>query len=370
MRQTPHTASYEIIDRHLGLLGEKLRIIHFLNPTNLRREKRRFFASLARGRPYNPQFHYPPIPRSIEQVRKKLEAMKIPTNSAVGKIMEMKRIRLLGRVALLKTRGGSRALQTGYILYGTPSRGLVRYAAERLKALEYAGRETGSDLSSCATKRILRETLKNHGLVHWSIREKKNLAARVGISNKQNSLFIRQGERFSRADVDRLIAHEIETHIFRVENGRLQPPSLFAQGFPGLETTEEGLAVWNELRVPHSIERQRIILARTLAVAYALKGSFLEVFTQLSLYRLDPESVWDICVRVKRGLRKTETTGAFTKDFHYLKGYLEIQRYIKRGGDLAKLYMGKIGATHVPILAQFPSLVPPRHLPPHIRLRT
>ena len=370
MRQARYyTPSYANLDRTLSRLGDQLRIVHFLNPTNLRREKVRFFASLKRGQPYNPQFHYPPIPLRVEKVRETLRRMRVPTNNGVGRIFEMKRVRLLERVSFLAARGSLRSLPFGYLLYGAPSHKLFRYAAGQLEILKKTKEHAAPILSSPIAARILGQALKRYGLAHWRVQEKKNLAARAGISGKRNTLFIREGSEFSRSDINRLIVHEIETHIFRVENGRLQPFSLFAHGFPGPETTEEGLAIWNELRInPPGVERQRIIFARTLAVACARKGSFLEVFKRLVSYRLRPDSAWEICVRVKRGLKNTGTHGAFTKDYHYLKGYLEVENYQKKGGDLTKLYVGKINVAHVALLPHFPSLVPPRYLPPRLDL--
>ncbi len=356
----------EKADKALARLGDKLRIIYYIDPVNLRSEKREFFKHWLNQEVHNPVFRYPKIDIDLEKIEHDLEALRIESHNTIGGMLAKKRKRLLTRVALLRHRGRPAFPRFSYELYGRPSMGLVSYAAgllERLRNKQYEHKRT---ITSKKAVSLFRKTLAGYK-INWRVKEKRNLAAKAGISSKKDVLVVRRGATFSKREIERLIAHEIETHIFRVENGRLQPYSLFAQGFPGPETTEEGLAVWNEFRhVKKDYERRRIIAGRTLGVEYALKHSFFEVFDRLVQFNLHPESVWDICVRAKRGLRDTSQKGAFTKDHHYLKGYLRVKQFRSEGGDLRDLYIGKINIQNVERLSKLANVVPPRFLPRYL----
>jgi hypothetical protein len=44
--------------------------------------------------------------------------------------------------------------------------------------------------------------------------------------------------------------------------------------------------------------------------------------------------------------------GGFTKDAAYFKGLLRLLDYLRQGGDLETLFIGKISANHVPIMKE------------------
>ncbi len=367
LTKTPQNAN---ADKNLARIGERLRVLHYLDPINLRSEKKRFLRRWLNGSVYNPRFRYRKIDIDLEGISRELRRLPIDTGNAMGKILKKKRGRLLSRTALLSERGTSRFLYMGHKLYGRPSTTLVSRAVKILEKLKNKTHDHHArTVSSRRAAQIFKQALARHR-IDWHVTEKRDLAAKAGVSTNKSVLVVRKGAWFSRKEVKRLIAHEIETHIFRIENGRLQPYSIFAQGFPGPETTEEGLAVWAEFRrVRNDYERRRIIAARTVGVERALHRSFFEVFEHLIGFNLHPDSAWDICVRVKRGLRDTSRLGAFTKDHHYFKGYLEIKQYLKKGGDLRDLYVGKINVASVERLSRLSAVIPPKFLPWYLKDR-
>lgn len=357
----------EITDKALSLAGNKLRIIYYIDPINLKSEKREFFKRWLNHETYNPTFHYPEINIDLEKIEHDLKHLNVDAQSSMGKILEKKRVRLLSRVNLLKNRGRAKFSYASYELYGRPPMNLVSYAIRALAKLKNKQCKHKRTIASRKAVSIFQKTLASHK-INWRVKEKRNMAAKAGISSKKNLLVVRKGAMFSKKEVERLIAHEIETHVFRVENGRLQPYSIFANGFPGPETTEEGLAVLNELRCARKdYERRRVIAARTLGVEYAIHYSFCEVFEKLVQFNLHPESIWDICVRAKRGLKNTAQKGAFTKDHHYLKGYLVVKKFKDDGGDLRDLYVGKINVYNVKKIPNLTRIVPPRFLPRYLK---
>lgn len=357
----------EIIDNALSQTGNKLRVIYHIDPINLRSEKKEFFKRWLNHDVYNPIFRYPKINIDLEKIEYDLKHLNVNTQSPMGKILGKKRERLLLRVNLLKNRGRAKFPYMSYELYGRPPTSLVSYAVRALVKLKNKRCEHKRTVSSKKAVSAFRKALAIHK-INWRVKEKRDMAAKAGISSKKNLLAVRRGAVFSKKEVERLIAHEIETHVFRVENGRLQPYSIFANGFPGPETTEEGLAVLNELRYARKdYERRRIIAARTLGVEYAMRYSFFDVFEKLVQFNLHPESVWDICVRAKRGLTNTAQKGSFTRDHHYLKGYLVVKKFKEDGGDLRDLYVGRINVHNVKKIPNLARIVPPRFLPYYLK---
>jgi hypothetical protein len=61
--------------------------------------------------------------------------------------------------------------------------------------------------------------------------------------------------------------------------------------------------------------------------------------------------------------------GGLTKDAVYLRGLLQILRYLREGGELAPLFVGKIASAHLPLIFELrqrevikPPLLQPRYL--------
>jgi hypothetical protein len=50
-------------------------------------------------------------------------------------------------------------------------------------------------------------------------------------------------------------------------------------------------------------------------------------------------------MRVHRG-------GGLTKDAVYLMGLLELLKYLREGGDVQRLFVGKMAAEHIPIIEE------------------
>ena len=87
--------------------------------------------------------------------------------------------------------------------------------------------------------------LSEKKLSRWKIRVLENATVDMQI-NKKNSIFLNKKAKISVNRLKALIAHEIATHIFRLENGRLQKYKIFEQGTASYLLTEEGLAIYNQ----------------------------------------------------------------------------------------------------------------------------
>jgi len=254
-------------------------------------------------------------------------------------------------------------------LFGKPSRLQVRYAKS------YLTKDNCSpfglfpdDLSAERAAEILQAHIEKSSLP-WRVKLSHAISSKAGLDSRSKYLLIKSGERFSGEEVESLAVHEIETHIFRKENGLLQQfPHLFGQGFAGPPTTEEGLAFFNETQQEISDPRRFLIIcARTIASSLACRKSFSEVFEALVGRGLPVEHAWSTTLRVKRGLSDTSKAGSFSKDHHYLKGYLRVKQYLDRGGSLESLYVGKINTGTVRIMDELGiKTKEPRYLPAYL----
>lgn len=147
-------------------------------------------------------------------------------------------------------------------------------------------------------------------------------------------------------NVDRLIIHEIESHVFQTYNMKLSPTplsELFKYGNKHLYG--EGLAIYNEIHnrkiTPSAFEMYyfRIKAVRNL------HKSFREIFNMLC-EDLDPYKAFVMTYRVKRGLGDTSTPGGFAKDASYLLGYHEIEALYAKNYSEKLMY-----ATKSPVLS-------------------
>jgi hypothetical protein len=75
-------------------------------------------------------------------------------------------------------------------------------------------------------------------------------------------------------------------------------------------------------------------------------ASFLETFRVLTnRYGFDKRTAFTITIRIYRG-------GGLVKDAIYLRGLVELLKYLKGGGDLEPLFVGKIASDHVPVIQE------------------
>ena len=191
----------------------------------------------------------------------------------------------------------------------------------------------------------------------------KDLITSARVNPLKQTLELRKKERFSEKYVRRLIVHEIGTHAVRAENGRLQPLLVFLHGLPGYLETEEGLAAYSEyLTGVLDNSTLRNYAGRVAAIHHALSHDFLSTYKHMKKFFRD-KIAWKLTLRAKRGLKDTSLPGAYTKDVIYLRGFLAVKKYIQKGGDITKLYVGKIGLKDVPLLTKIPGIVKPKFLP-------
>lgn len=166
------------------------------------------------------------------------------------------------------------------------------------------------------------------------------------VSPKSRTLVINKESFFTEKEISRLECHEIKTHILRhVNNQKL--PAIIRNCFNCIET-EEGLALqMEEIHGCLDDKQLKVYAARTIAVHLSLTEPFYKVFSTIRKYGFDDESAFQITLRAKRGISDTGKPGGFTKDHIYLSGKSKVEEYLKKGGNLNDLFIGKVSVEDI-----------------------
>jgi len=327
-------------DSELAFFFKKLIYATSFQPVNTEIEKNKVFHE----KTYNPRLRYIGINNNLLVVKRNLEKIKTD-HSVIGKLLDEKRREFFNMTNFLLSIGTSKITGLSKEIHGAPSKDLVS-KAYRLMDLEIGEEEEKH--ATFTTMRKMVESLLFHGF-HWKVKE-RDMIVGARIDNTNKTIYVNKNRKFSNNDIKRLIVHEIGTHVARAENGRKNHYMLFCIGFPDYLVTEEGLAIYNENRA--GLLSNKIIknyAGRVIAVDLAMKNSFSYAYNSLLEY-FDKNEAWTLTLRAKRGLSDTSKPGAFTKDHLYLKGKYLIEDYVRSGGDIKKLYVGKIGVKHVPLI--------------------
>jgi uncharacterized protein (TIGR02421 family) len=144
------------------------------------------------------------------------------------------------------------------------------------------------------------------------------------------------------------LSHEIGIHILTYVNGKTQPFKLLYSGLAGYEELQEGLAVLSEYLVGGlSKPRLRLLAARVIAADSLIDGaSFIDSFRLLTdTYRFKQRTAFNIITRIYRA-------GGLTKDAVYLRGLIQLLRYLQDEPLSELFFIGKIAIDHVPIIQE------------------
>ena len=335
-------------DWRLFDIEKQLNILRYINPVNAGREKAKFLRAYAAGKSYDPIFEYEePGPevrdfcRKMERIRGKLENCRA-SFFAPGYIEKIDRLRKLAE--LLKHRDSPAFGPELVAHFGTPSGKVLREAGRNLRMFQAA--DEPENLDSAAVRRIFENELQAYGL-EWEVRPFLEGGAKLAVNSTRGEVYVDLSARFSENSIKRYLYHEIRTHVFRAENGKRQPLTIFLSGFPGYSETEEGLAVYNEyangLLDPETLRKYS---ARVIAASMVPHASFSEIFEEMLRY-FPPEKAYTITQRVKRGMIDTSLPGGYTKDYIYLSGFLKVRDFLQtqssKTAALKVLYCGKIG---------------------------
>lgn len=298
-----------------------------------------------------PAFSYRPRPIDPALVKRQLfqvpiERIEDPT---LALVFRGQQTQLDRKLTMLGDRGTKRFLYGSLQLFGGVSSSLLQLAQEILKRLPSRTRDEshgGGVNAKVFAARATEEIGYYHDLcpeVSARAELRKDL---TGLMVVRGNLLIGHDIRIPASRVEALLQHEIGTHMLTYYNGRAQPFKQLYVGLSGYDELQEGLAVLAEYLVGGlSRPRLRLLAARVVAVQCLIDGaSFVETYRELNrLYGFSQRIAFNITMRVHR-------SGGLTKDATYLSGIVRLLEYLKKGGELAPLFIGKIANDHVSIV--------------------
>ncbi len=356
---TTQKVDYKEIDKKLMEIDKKIQLLHYLKPTNLLSEKKKFFAD----KNYNPVFHYRELKFDPQKLLAKLNLIKIP-ETTLGGIFSAKKEEIVRKIKLLDEIGdGEDFTKKSRELYGFPSSELVTEARALFAKKPKSFSPEVETIDAVGASEEFQKVFKKYGLKKWKIVFRDDLVADA-LASKSSTLFIRSDAQWSPERLRSTIAHEVETHVLRAENGKRQPYEIFSRGLADYLETEEGLAIYNQnILLKKAHEKQYWPMLSFLAVVYSTHHSFSEVFDFVRKNGFSEERAWKTAVKVKRGLANTVEGGGFTKEALYFSGFRKIQKFMENDGDLEKLFLGKIKVEDVEKISSIPELYKAKFLP-------
>lgn len=154
--------------------------------------------------------------------------------------------------------------------------------------------------------------------------------------------------RYTQSKFKDLLRHELESHVLRKLNHKVQPWSADEVPEYEIRSTEEGIAGLHTFLLR---EDKRILKSYLTysAVYYAQQGSFREVYDMLRDYGLSKQIAWSIATRTKRGITDTSAPGGLTKDITYFEGMVQVWDWlVNQKRDPHDLYLGRLSLNLIP----------------------
>lgn len=350
--------NYHLIDEVICEIDQQVKLLYHLRPLNLTSEKSRFL----REEIENPQFVYPELRFVPYVLKEKLESLKlIDTN--LGNLFEHKKKEILKKIELLEHRGTEYFMNKSVVLFGDVTLDLLEAAQAELASKPFDFSRDLENISTEQAAKKFQDFFKKNGLTMWKVKIKDEMVSDC-MAGKKEAFFVRKDAKFSELRLRMVIAHEIETHIYTAENGKKQPYRIFQRGTGDYLATQEGLAIYNQEKAVGVVTDKHFWNASLVVLTeVAKKGSFRDVFDKALELGYNRDRSFHFAMKIKRGFENTGMPGAFTKDLTYFIGKKMVEKFKKDGGDLSRLYIGKIDLPSLNEIEEFDFLVKPKFVP-------
>jgi uncharacterized protein (TIGR02421 family) len=349
-------------DRELTAIERSYDLLLALAPLNSAEALARFRDD---GCSRPPVFRYRLLPVDPDLLRRRLYAIDLEdvADPAMAFLLRDKRDELDRQIGLLADRNSWRFRFGSMRLYGHVDDRLLHVARELLdtvrvpRAVDPAERVGAAEFAQLARAELEHYRGQFPGLAA-DVQLPTDL---TGLMVSRGNLLI--GHRLALAPhrVQPLLHHEVGTHVLTWYNGRAQPLQQLYAGLADYDELQEGLAVLSEYLVGGlDAARMRVLAARVVAAHSVEQGAdFVETFRLLRDAGFSVGGAFDITERVHQ-------SGGYTRDLIYLRGLLRLIDYLRDGGALEPLYIGKIAARHVDMIEELRArgfLRPPPLLP-------
>ncbi len=310
-----------------------LKTFYYFSPINYEEEKRKFFTR----NHYNPQLKYPRLP--VDKLKKYVETVD-EFNVYDRRVKETKL-----KLKLLLSRGTENITTSSMALYQVSFDNLYLNHAHKIARgkLKFTAQD---NLNSHETATAFRKYLATYGASDWVVKQSKRSDYYFQILPKTRLISIGAETNWDYTDLDSTLAHEIDGHVVREINATNQQKHHHRKNFPFYIKTEEGLACY--LGDYHSKKGQlskKHHAIKYLAGYFALNHSFRQTYEFLRSYGFTKNLAYQRAMRIKRGFTDTALSGCNAREAMYYEGMLEVKDFLHDGGDIRKLFAGKVGLT-------------------------
>jgi uncharacterized protein (TIGR02421 family) len=328
--------SLTIVDKGLFRLIKNFELLSYINPINNNTEEIKFIKNQASS---IPKFKYSPIKINPYELKKELSNLPTYAISDISSrhLYESVINSYLDKIDLLSSLNSPKFLYNSLRYFGRPSKKDINNANYLIQLPEIATEP--SKVPSLGTDEAIisfKKGLNDYGF-DAKIELSKKVISQVMVLNSKKTIQFRPDAKFTRSEINALVAHEIGVHMVTTMNSATQKLKLFSVGFPVNTETQEGLAILSEyLSGNITMKRLKKIALRVIVVDMMCNGAnFIECYKFVKQkYIADPNEAFTLITRIFRG-------GGFTKDYLYLSGFVKILRFWNNDNDLNPLLIGK-----------------------------
>jgi hypothetical protein len=323
----------------------------WFTPVNLNEEREKFLSSSV----YNPHFKYPGFPKNeAEDYYQQLSKLVGEENTAtLEKLILSRKIKeTVLKLKLVLSRGQQNLSQVSQELYQCHFDRQTLDLAKNDASIE-GEFESMEDIEPPEIIEGIKKYLENYDINDWNVELSENTDFYIRIQSSKKNIIVSKRFNWDFCDFDNTLAHEIDGHVIRAVNAQKQENPLFQKPLPFYIKTEEGLASFlgDYISTTADISRKHHAL-KYLAGHLALTNSFRKVFNYLVDNGFTKDLAFQRTFRLKRGYEDTSAPGVFAKEAMYYEGMIEVKDFLDSGGEVKKLYAGKIGLTdleYIPI---------------------
>jgi uncharacterized protein (TIGR02421 family) len=339
------------VDRRIAEIGDSFDFLLQVTPVNAEAAWREFRRSKFQ---FVPRFYYPPLAVEPAKLKRLLHEVRIENieDPTLGDLFRQRQDELDRKITMLKDINTPRFLLGSRQVYGDVSDEMLRLARDLLQQLPLRSRDetregnVSADEFAAHARKEIEYYRARYPAFNATATVRNDMFS--GLLCSGGDLLIGHQTTIPRRRVEALLQHEVGTHLVTYFNGMAEPFQQLHSGFAGCDALQEGLAVLTEYLVGGmSAQRLRLLAARVVAVNMMIEGAaFIETFRTLDRdYRFSQRVAYTITMRIYRG-------GGLTKDAVYLQGLVEILEYLRDGGQLDPLFVGKIAAEHIPLIQE------------------
>jgi len=336
------------VDNHLAEIEQAYRFLLLISPINTLKARDEFARSNFKN---NPEFLYRILPIDPDHLKEQLyqinvRAIEDPTLSF---LYREKREELDKQITMLGERGTKHFMYSSIRLYESVDPELLEKAKGILTRFPSLHTKTTEWADCYELARAAREEINWYKQFYAPLDATVTIKPDIiGIMVSKGQVLIGESFKVPKTRVESLIHHEVGTHVLTYYNGKSQPLKLLYSGFADYDELQEGLAVLAEyLTGGLTRGRLRLLAARVIAGHSLTEGAdFCGTFHELHHdYGFELGTAFDVTARIHQG-------GGCTKDIIYLRGLIQLMDYLKNGGKLEPLYVGKIAQKHVPFMEE------------------